>query len=177
MDSNDRNVFLKFFGIKTMRYGEILTLIFLKVAVSNFLTVFSARTSSWFWSRKPGKALFTADIFGIIVCIFFSVYWFLNVNIGASSHIPDMVPISWGVAWWVLAYDFVFFILQDIAKINLLKAFDAYYISQGKVSSYSGAMLNDSFLIFSDPVDNKRAQRKSIVTRRSMVAARDIKGD
>jgi len=178
MDSNDRNVFLKFFGIKTMRYGEILTLIFLKVAVSNFLTVFSARTSSWFWTRKPGKALFTADVFGIIVCIFFSVYWFLNVNIGASSNIPDMIPISWGVALWVLGYDFVFWILQDIAKIFLLKTFDAYYISQGKVSSYSGAMLTDSFLVFSDSSSDpsKRRNRNSILTRRSMIAAQDVKG-
>lgn len=168
MDNSDRNVFLKGFGIQTMRYGEILTIIFLKVAVSNFLTVFSARTSSWFWSRTPGKALFTADIFGIVVTIILSTYWFLNVNIGASSHIPDMKSISWGVAIWVLGYNFLFFLLQDVAKIMVLKSFDAYYKSQGKESSYSGAMLTDTFLIFSTP-----QARKSIVTKRSMVAAMD----
>jgi len=176
MNSHDKNVFLNAFGIEAMRYGEILTIIFMKVSISNFLTVFSARTMSWFWTRMPGKLLFSADMFGIVVCLFLSCYWFLNISVGESSNIPDMKPISWGVAMWVLGYDLVFFILQDIAKIIMIRAFDVYYKSQGKEGGYSGAMLGESFLMFSDVVTDRRSQRKSIVTRRSMVAAQDVHG-
>lgn len=46
MDSRNPNTFLDAFAIATLDYGEILTAMYLKVALSDFLTLFSARTTS-----------------------------------------------------------------------------------------------------------------------------------
>jgi hypothetical protein len=64
-------------------------MIYLKVSLSDFLTVFTARTQSWFWTRKPGKALLTAAVIAMVIATLLSFFWFLNVE-GDFGDIPDM---------------------------------------------------------------------------------------
>ncbi len=48
-------------GLGGISYGQITTSIFLKVAVSDFLTLFSARAGeSWFWTSRPAPILLVA---------------------------------------------------------------------------------------------------------------------
>ena len=172
MVGDSPDTFLHYFGINSFTYGEMLTVVYLKVSLSDFLTVFTARTNSWFWTRKPGKLLFSAALVATLAATFMSVYWFLNINAGegSSGKLPNMESISWGVAGFVWGYNFVFFILQDIVKVVQLKAFDAYYASQGKETGFSGAVLTDSFLVFATG-NRSSVIKRSIVTRRSIVAA------
>ena len=173
MDSSKPNEFLNAFGIGAFSYGEILTVVYLKVSLSDFLTVFTARTNSWFWSRTPGKILLAAAVIATVAATFMSVYWFLDVDIGNgdSGSIPNMKKVSWGVAGFVWLYNLVFFILQDVVKVIQLSVFDKFYAMSGKETGFSGAVLTDTFLIFS--TGEKSANKKSIVTRRSMVAAEE----
>ena len=46
MNSNNPNSFFQLFNIDTMTYGEVLCGVYLKVSLSIFLTVFSARSKS-----------------------------------------------------------------------------------------------------------------------------------
>jgi len=170
LDSRHPDPFYDAFGIPVFRYGECLTAIYMKVALSDFLTLFAARTNSWFWSRKPGNILLFAFIFATTCATFFSVYWFFNFSNGDSGNIPDMKPVSWKLAGFIWGYDIVFFMLQDIVKVYQLKFFDYWYGLQGRETGYSGVKLSDTFLIFSGPTDRGAAKR-SIVTRRSMAAA------
>ena len=174
MVGDDPNAFLHAFGINAFTYGEMLTVVYLKVSLSDFLTVFTARTNSWFWTRKPGKVLLAAAVVATLAATLMSVYWFLNVNSGdgSSGKIPNMKSVSWGVAGFVWLYNLVFFLLQDIVKVLQLKSFDAYYALSGKETGFAGAVLTDTFLVFST---GERGVKKSIVTRRSMVAAHEGK--
>jgi H+-transporting ATPase len=35
----------------------VVTIMYLKVSISDFLTLFSSRTVGWFWSSRPGNLL------------------------------------------------------------------------------------------------------------------------
>lgn len=49
-----------------LSYGQITTSIYLKVSVSDFLTLFSARTGeNWFWSSRPANILLVAALVSV----------------------------------------------------------------------------------------------------------------
>ncbi|CAG9327110.1 unnamed protein product [Blepharisma stoltei] len=150
MDHEDPSDFFKGFDISTFTYGEILTALYLKVSISDFLTLFAARTSRFFWTRTPSKILIFAFIFACFVATIFSCYWWLNV-INDSSSIPNMESISWRLAGFIWGYDIVFFLIQDTVKVLELKGIATYYSYAGKESGYTGQILRDSFLNFNSP--------------------------
>jgi H+-transporting ATPase len=170
MPSSGGNSLLKALGFGQWTYGEVMTMIFLKICLTNFMTVYSARTKSWFFTRLPGKFLFIATVSSMILTTIISCYWFLNVSTGGSSTIPDMKSINWSIAAYVWVCDLMVFAVQDISKVFAIKAFEHYYEVTGKDGGFSSAVLTDSFLVFNENM------KKSIVTRRSMAAAHaDIK--
>jgi H+-transporting ATPase len=162
---DNHNSFLKGLGFEPFRYGEVMTMIFLKICISNFLTVYSARCKSWFWTRLPGKFLLISTCFSMILTTILACYWYLNVSTGGSNTTPEMQSISWGVAAFIWVGNIIIFAVQDISKVFAMMAFEKYYAITGKDGGFSSAVLTDSFLIFNQNV------RKSIVTRRSMAAA------
>ena len=173
MDSGNRSQFFESFGIHTFAYGELLTVIWMKVAIQDFLTVFAARTNSFFFTRKPGKLLTAAFCLATTIATFFTVYWFLNFSgaTGESGDIPEMKGIPWRVAGFIWLYDLVWFIIQDTTKVGVYKAFEFYYtVAQPEKKLYTGEFLTDSFLVFTTGYD-KPGARNSIVTRRSVAAA------
>ncbi|CAG9317425.1 unnamed protein product [Blepharisma stoltei] len=147
MDYYDSFSFFKAFDIDAFKYGEILTALYLKVSISDFLTLFSARTSSWFWTRMPSRILIFAFIFACMTATLFSCYWWLDFT-DAGGNIPNMKSISWRLAGWIWGYDIIFFIIQDVVKVFELKMVEKYYKLQGKEVGYSGSLLSDSFLTF-----------------------------
>jgi len=45
-------------GIGQLTYGQITTAIYLKISISDFLTLFSARTGGdWFWHTMPAPGI------------------------------------------------------------------------------------------------------------------------
>mmetsp|Transcript_24554 Transcript_24554/g.4080 ORF Transcript_24554/g.4080 Transcript_24554/m.4080 type:complete len:138 (+) Transcript_24554:2197-2610(+) len=132
------NAFFDGFGIDRFEYGEVLTVIYLKVSLSDFFTVFAARTNDFFWSRKPGKALLIAFIVATMCATFLSVYWFLNLSGNDNSNIPDMKPVSWKVAGFIWGFNLIFFMLQDVLKVLELKLFAKYYAMKGGKEGYTG---------------------------------------
>mgnify|MGYP001104904976 CR=1 FL=1 len=157
-------------GLNAFSYGEVMTAMYLKVSLSDFLTVFSARTTNFFWTRMPGKALMISFIIATVAATLFSVYWFFNFSFGGgeSGDIPDMDSVSWALAGLIWAYNIVFFLIQDFTKVAMLKGFDKYYESKGKETKFAGQVLTDTFLVFStDTGETKR----TIVTKRASFAA------
>ena len=173
MDADNRSSFFEAFAIHTFSYGELLTVIWMKVAVQDFLTVFAARTNSFCFTRKPGKLLTAAFCLATTVATLFAVYWFLNFKgaTGDGGNIPDMKGVSWRVAGFIWMYDLIWFVVQDVSKVGVYKAFEFYYNTMRPDEKlYTGEFLTDSFLVFTTGYD-KPGVRKSIVTRRSMAAA------
>jgi hypothetical protein len=101
-----------------LSYPKLVMLLYLKISISDFLTVFSARTRSWFFSRRPGYALGAAAVFATSV----------STIIASTSQIPDedfnMEPIASSAVGYIWLFNFGFFVFQDIAKIAAYWAFD-----------------------------------------------------
>lgn len=101
-----------------LQYDTLIMLLYLKISVSDFLTVFAARTKWFFWERRPGYALFAAFILATTV----------SSSIAGAGTIPDktfrMLPISGKAVGLVWAYNLVFFLFQDVVKISAYWVFD-----------------------------------------------------
>jgi len=61
-------------------------MMYLKISLSDFLTVFAARTRKPFFSRRPGNLLMLAACFAMGVSTLFSLYW--------PTFLPELQPLQ-----------------------------------------------------------------------------------
>jgi len=95
-------------GLPAMSYGEIQTLIYLKISLSDYFSVFNSRTKGWFWSRAPSVILVAAFLIATGSSTLLAVYWpFGN----------GMVGISWEMSGWCWVYVMVWALIQDAGKV------------------------------------------------------------
>ena len=175
MDAANPEVVLNTFGIGRWSYGEVLTAVWLKVSISDYLTLWGARTNGLVWSRKPGKLLLGAFVLATTVSTFLAAYWFLNLANaeGSDSNIPNMKSLEWSAVLWIWLFNIVFFFFQEAAKILTYKIFEYYYsFKSPEKQEYTGQFLTDSFLVFTTGY-HKEGTKRSIVTRRSVAAAQE----
>ncbi|MBX8639664.1 MAG: plasma-membrane proton-efflux P-type ATPase [Thermoplasmata archaeon] len=94
---------LIYIGLSILHMGipEILSLVFLKLVVSGHLTMFVTRSEKAFWKVKPSITLFIALISTMVVGYFITAYGLL------------VVPIGNLIALLVIAYAFVWFLVED----------------------------------------------------------------
>ena len=175
LDADNPNGFLKAFGLHSWSYGELLTVMWLKVSLQDYLTLFSARCHSFFFERRPSQIVLWAAVLAMAVSTLFAVYWFLNLKgaTGESNSIPNMEPLGWRNVGFIWLFDIFWFIVQDILKILTYKLFEKwYYWKDPEKPLYSGEFLTDSFLVFTGAgAEGKGGVKRSIVTRRSIAAA------
>ena len=142
---NDSSKLWNTFGLQKMTYGQVMMIIYLKVSISDFLTVFSARTRSFFFTRRPGTPLLIAAVVALGTSTLLGRYWFLE---------NGLEQIDWhtiGILW---AYCFVWFLIQDIAKVLFYKLLSTYYWAMGsKNKDVAGKRM---------VMDIKRGNRKSL---------------
>eukprot|EP01035_Chromulina_nebulosa_P017545 gene17545-23108_t len=97
-------------------YGQITTSMFLKVAVSDFLTLFSARAGeNWFWESKPAPILLIAGGFALTISTIVACVWPNSrpdgiPTIGLHRRMPYSLPI------YIWLYCIVWWFIQDAAK-------------------------------------------------------------
>jgi H+-transporting ATPase len=94
---------------------EARTIMYLKISISDFLTLFSARTRTWFWERRPGYALGVACIVATGSSTILSLFW---EDIVGRSEDAYMKGLKGGLAClstWV--YCILWFFAQDICKV------------------------------------------------------------
>jgi len=103
------------FGLDTLAYDQITCLMYLKVSISDFLTVFAARTQGFFFTRRPGNALMCAFVVATTASSIFAHLW----PFGGMAGLPG----SYVIFTWV--YCIVCFFLQDTCKVILNLAMDA----------------------------------------------------
>lgn len=76
-------------GLGGLSYGQVTTTIYLKVSVSDFLTLFSARTGDkWFWQSTPSRALTGAAVLALSASTIIAAVW--------PKSSPDGV-LTWGL--------------------------------------------------------------------------------
>jgi H+-transporting ATPase len=118
LDSWNPDGFIQKLGMSGVQYGQVITAIYLKVSVSDFLTLFSARTGPrWFWQVQPAPILLAGGFFALALSSVLSIVWpesepddilteGLSSNIGLFFFVWILCLISWLIqdACKVLAY-------------------------------------------------------------------------
>eukprot|EP00970_Alexandrium_tamarense_P007266 scaffold1308_cov189-Alexandrium_tamarense.AAC.4 len=111
--------FFQRIGMQGVEYGQVITAIYLKVSISDFLTLFSARTGQKaFWQIRPATTLLVGACLALFLSSILAIFW-PNTEI---EGIPvEGLRSDMGLFGFVWLYSFVFFLLQDGAKVLVYK--------------------------------------------------------
>ncbi|GLC35933.1 hypothetical protein PLESTB_000520800 [Pleodorina starrii] len=124
---NPSGIFQKW-GLGGMPYGKITTMIYLKVSVSDFLTLFSARThDGFFWSVRPSPILLCAALVALSLSTALATAW-------PTGHL-DHQPVE-GLAYgdytlmplWIWIYCVFWWFVQDALKVAAYRVMRKYNI-------------------------------------------------
>jgi H+-transporting ATPase len=125
-------------GLPRLHYDQIVTSIYLKISISDFLTLFSSRTGPKpFFAFAPSKVLLICAVGSLFVSTCVATWWPLSSpdNVRSrglwykpeSSSEPDykykLMPL------WVWAYCIVWWFIQDAVKVwtyVLLEKYDLF---------------------------------------------------
>lgn len=134
-------------GLAKLPQGKLVTLMYLKISISDFLTLFSSRTGGeFFFAMYPSPVLFFGAIISLLVSTMAASFW--------HQTRPDDV-LTEGLAWgdgpsetllplWVWIYCIVWWLVQDVVKVAshiFMKWLDLFgYVSRssggGRVEQY-----------------------------------------
>jgi len=115
-----------------LQYGQIINIIFLQVAVTDFLTLVSARTQeSFFWTSNPSIVLWIGATAALTASTLLALLWPVGFIDGVPVH-----GLVYGnlhmMALWVWLYCIVVFLIQDCIKVGVFKVlyhYNAFNIS------------------------------------------------
>mmetsp|Transcript_12052 Transcript_12052/g.21478 ORF Transcript_12052/g.21478 Transcript_12052/m.21478 type:complete len:965 (+) Transcript_12052:165-3059(+) len=118
LDSTSPTSLFNKFGVE-LEYGEVMAVMYLKVSLSDFLTLFASRTHGPFWVQKPGKLLAAAFLFAVGLSTANSLTWPFGEGMAA------LPPVAAAAVW---AYCLVWFLIQDFGKTILYMWMHKYNI-------------------------------------------------
>ena len=137
LDSWNKDGLFQAMGLGGLSYGQVTTSIYLKVSISDFLTLFSARTGDkFFWDSRPSVLLLLAAGMALTCSTVLAVVWPPTYPDGIYSvGLGRMKPYAFAVYIWI--YCLVWWIVQDAAKVGgywILKRYNFFgYNDTGKV--------------------------------------------
>ena len=116
---NEAGTWVKGWGLPPLTYGNVVAALYLKVSLSDFLTLFSARTRQWFFSIPPAKPLLAAAVVALGCSTTLASLWPFN-----ESKDTKMDGFARGAKWdkranvigAVWLYVFIWWFVQDAAK-------------------------------------------------------------
>jgi H+-transporting ATPase len=119
LDSWNENGLLQSLGMEGVQYGQIITAIYLKVSVSDFLTLFSARTGSrFFWKVPPAPILLAGGCFALTLSSLLSIFW---PNGELDGIQVEGLQSNMGLFAFVWLFSLVFWGFQDVLKVLTYK--------------------------------------------------------
>jgi len=133
MNSNFVGGWFDTLGIPPLEYGQLMTMMYLKVSLSDYLSLFNARTRSWMWSRPPSSTVVVAGIFATTVATLLSIAW--PFGCGMASIPPELALIVW-------VYTVGFAFLQDAAKVATYSGLQMYGMMPEKGNAKSEDIMN-----------------------------------
>merc|ERR1711871_719965 len=117
LHSWDENSLMRQLGLGGISYGKITSSVYLKVAVSDFLTLFSARAGGdWFFMVKPAPVLLYGAMFAVSCSTCFAMFWPKSYPDGIQTegleesppYLLQVFVWSWSLSWWLA---------EDAAKV------------------------------------------------------------
>ena len=114
LDSNNPNGLFGRWGIPGLEYGQITTSIYLKVSVSDFLTLFSARTGKDpFWTTKPAPILIGAGMVALTCSTIIACTWPKTTPDGIQTQGLELRP-PYALPLYIWLYCIVWWFIQVI---------------------------------------------------------------
>jgi H+-transporting ATPase len=104
--SNQNDSVFHKLGLPALNYSQVQTMLYLKISLSDFLTVFAARARGPCFERRPGWQLLCAFIFATGCSTFLARFW----------PFPELAPLNWPLVGYVWLYCLAWFVLQDVVK-------------------------------------------------------------
>ena len=119
LDSGNEDGLLQKFGMEPATYGEITNAIYLKVSVSDFLTLFSARTGSlFFWQVKPAPMLLAGGCIALALSSLLALLWpeteLDEIPVEGLINNPGLFVLVW-------LFSLFFWFIQDGLKVICYK--------------------------------------------------------
>jgi H+-transporting ATPase len=117
LDSWRENSLLRLMGVGGISYGKVTSAIYLKVSVSDFLTLFSARAGGeWFWTVRPANILMAGAGVALTSSTIIAMFWphskpdgILTTGLLVNEpHILVLYVWIWSLVWWFV---------EDAAKV------------------------------------------------------------
>merc|ERR1712199_62035 len=117
LHSWDQGSLMRSLGLGGISYGKITASIYLKVSVSDFLTLFSARAGGdWFFMVKPAPILAIGGAFALTCSTCFAMFWPKSYPDGIQTeglvqsppYMLEAFVWSWSLFWWLA---------EDAAKV------------------------------------------------------------
>jgi H+-transporting ATPase len=106
-------------GIPGLSYGQITTATFLNIAITDFLTLFTARTGeNFFWLDKPpspillAAGMFATSASTILACVWPPTYPDDVYTLGMARRAPYYLPV---IVW---IYCIIWWFIQDACKVG-----------------------------------------------------------
>jgi H+-transporting ATPase len=121
------SLFQTTFGIKDLSMPHVKCMVYLKISLSDFFTVFTARTQGFFWERAPGGLLMACAVLATVSSTLLSLNWpFGEVQDDGSMN---MSGIDSGLAVFTWVYCLIWFFIQDCMKVVLYKLLYQFDVS------------------------------------------------
>merc|ERR550537_1355454 len=117
LHSWDEGSMMRTLGLGGISYGKITSSVYLKVSVSDFLTLFSARAGGdWFFMVKPAPILMCGAMIALSCSTCFAMFWPKSYPDGIQTEglvesRPYMLEVfvwTWSLTWWLA---------EDAAKV------------------------------------------------------------
>merc|ERR1712054_466301 len=117
LHSWDEGSMMRSLGLGGISYGKITSSVYLKVSVSDFLTLFSARAGGdWFFMVRPAKILLVGAFIALSSSTMIAMFWPLsypdNIETEGLVQSPPYTLEAfvwvWSLSWWLA---------EDAAKV------------------------------------------------------------
>jgi H+-transporting ATPase len=148
LDSWNPNGFFQSTNSPGLTYGQITTVIYLKVSISDFLTLFSARTDGFFWTSSPSPILLGAGAVALSISTILACAWpdgpvdGIEVT-GLALREPKALAVYvwlYCIFWWFIQDGFKVLTYHFLKKYNIFGINDSLMIGKGRVAdSFMGA--------------------------------------
>jgi len=121
VDSGNPGSLFSKMGLPRMDFDQVVTMIYLKVSLSDFLTLFSARThDGFFWSSRPSWMLMTGACISMGISTIIACLWPAEAGDFWTDKIKTRgLVLGEYKLWplWVWIYCIVWWWIQDVCKV------------------------------------------------------------
>ena len=120
LDSHNPSGLFQNLGMSGVEYGEITTAIYLKVSLSDFLTLFTARTGpKHFWKgARPAPVLLIGGVTALTITSMLAIFW---PTTEPDGILTEGLRSNMGVFVFIWLYCLFFWIIQDVAKVYVYR--------------------------------------------------------